>query len=140
MTLVALMTCITVTAGNSRAISREELPAKAQKIISASFPKRKAAMMTLETGLFEKTKYNVVFTNGDKIEFDETGNWTEVSSKSGSVPASIVPAGIRTYMRGHYPKARIKEIDKGRSKYEVKLSNGLEITFDNDMRVIEIDD
>ncbi len=141
MTLIgAIMACVTVTAGNSRAISREELPGMAQKIIKENFAKRKVAMMKLETGFFEKTTYDVVFTNGDKIEFDDEGNWVEISCRRGAVPGQLVPSDIRSYLREHYPKTRVVEIEKSRNKYEVKLSNGLEITFNENLRVIDIDD
>ncbi len=141
MTLIGvIMACVTVTAGNSRAITKEELPRMAQKIIKENFAKRKVAMVKLETGLFEKTTYDVVFTNGDKIEFDDSGNWVEISCRRGAVPGQLVPAGIKSYLREHYPKPRIVEIEKGRNKYEVKLSNGLEITFNANMQVIDIDD
>ena len=43
-------------------------------------------------------------------------------------------------MQSNYPDARILSIERDRSNYEVKLSNRWEITFDSQMRVIDIDD
>jgi signal transduction histidine kinase len=92
----------------------------------------------LDSDLFSKS-YDVIFTNGEKIEFDKSGDWTEVKCKSG-VPTQIVPSAIRTYVKNNYPDASIIQIERKRNEYEVKLSNRWEITFDSQMRVIDIDD
>lgn len=130
----------TASAGNSKAITLTDLPGLAQETIKANFGKHKVAMVKMETGFFEKTTYDVVFTNGDKIEFDSNGNWKEVSVKSGAVPEALVPQAVRSYLKSNYPRTKVVEIDKGSNKCEVKLSSGLEITFDNNYNVIDIDD
>ena len=56
------------------------------------------------------------------------------------VPTQIVPSAIRTYVKNNYPDASIIQIERKRNEYEVKLSNRWEITFDSQMRVIDIDD
>ena len=85
------------------------------------------------------SKENIETKNGEKIEFDKSGDWTEVKCKSG-VPTQIVPSAIRTYVKNNYPDASIIQIERKRNEYEVKLSNRWEITFDSQMRVIDIDD
>lgn len=140
MIIGVLMLGATAAAGNKKAITLTDLPGMAQKTVKANFGKRKVAMVKMETGFFEKTSYDVVFTNGDKIEFDGDGNWKEVSVKSGAVPSALVPQAVGVYLKSHYPRAKVMEMDKGTNKCEVKLSNGLEITFDNNYNVIEIDD
>ena len=44
------------------------------------------------------------------------------------------------YVSGHYPDASIVQIDRDKHDYEVKLSNGLELTFDLKFNLIDIDD
>lgn len=51
-----------------------------------------------------------------------------------------VPAQIAQYVSGHYPDASIVQIDRDKHDYEVKLSNGLELTFDLKFNLIDIDD
>ena len=84
--------------------------------------------------------YDVVFTNGEKVEFDKAGEWTEVKCQQNEVPAQIIPETIRTYVKTNYPDTKIVQIEKDKKEYEVKLSNRWEIKFDSKMRVIDIDD
>ena len=43
-------------------------------------------------------------------------------------------------MKQNYPETVIQKIERDKHKIEVKLSNRWEITFDNNMQVIDIDD
>lgn len=140
MTMMCVfMMSATANAGNEKAITLAELPGVAQKTIKTNFGKCKVAMVKMETGFFEKTSYDVVFTNGSKIEFDGNGNWKDVSVKTGAVPEALVPKAIRSYLKSHYPRTKVMEIEKKSNKCEVKLSSGLEITFDSNYKVIDID-
>ena len=93
----------------------------------------------MEPGPFEKP-YGVVFNNGEKVEFDRRGNWTEINCKMSSVPAALVPAKITQYVKSTYPGTKILEIEKDDNQYEVKLSNRLEVTFNRNFQVVDIDD
>lgn len=128
-----------VMADNEKPIQVGELPTKAQTFISAYFKSHKIALAKVETELFSKM-YDVIFTNGEKLEFDKSGEWTEISCKQTGVPAQVIPEAIRTYVKNNYPDAKILKIERDRKEYEVKLSNRWEITFDSQMRVIDIDD
>ena len=81
-----------------------------------------------------------MFNNGEKVEFDRKGNWTEINCKLSSVPTALVPAKITQYVKSPYPGAKILEIEKDDSQYEVKLSNMLEVTFNRNFQVVDIDD
>lgn len=124
--------------GGEKAISEGQLPAAARQTISAHFAGRKIALAKMETELFSKT-YSVIFTNGEKIEFDGKGRWEEVKCKRSAVPASLVPAQIARYIKANYPDCRILEIERDDEEYEVKLSNYIEVTFDDKFNVIDID-
>lgn len=137
MALIAAM-CLPSTA-SAKAVMISEFPAAAQKMLKENFSGHKVAMSTMDYDLFSKS-YDVVFTNGDKVEFDSDGNWKEIKCKQSSVPKSLIPQGIRNYLKHHYTNTTVKEIERYGSKHEVRLSNGLEITFDKNFQVIEIDD
>jgi len=126
-------------ADNDRPITVGELPRKAQEFIQKFFPDEKVSFAKVESDLFETT-YEVIFTGGSKIEFLKNGDWKEVDCKYSTVPLAIVPQQIVRYVKGHYPDAAIVQIDRGRRDYEVELSNGLELTFDLQFRLIDIDD
>ena len=129
----------TAMADNDKPISVSQLPATAQQVIKKHFKAKKVALAKMETGLFEKS-YDVVFNNGEKVEFDRRGNWTEISCKMSSVPAALVPAKITQYVKSTYPGTKILEIEKDDNRYEVKLSNRLEVTFNRNFQVVDIDD
>ena len=143
-TAVAALIClatfqVNVMADNDKPISMSQLPAAAQQIVKKYFGNKKVALAKQESGIFEKS-YDVVFNTGEKIEFDRKGNWTEIDCKASAVPAGLIPAKISQYVKFTYPGTKILSIEKDDRRYEVKLSNRLEITFNKNFQVVDIDD
>ena len=134
--LVALQT--TACGANDKPIKVTDLPRPAQEFISTHMPDHKVAMAKMDAELFDKS-YEVIFANGDKVEFDRSGEWTDVEYLEGAVPAALVPAAIAKYVAANDPDAYIRSIDRDRHDYEVKLSNLWEIKFDLDFNVIDLD-
>lgn len=136
---LAMLIALPVSANTDggKAIPMSKLPQAAQQTISTHLPGRKIAIAKVESELFSKS-YTVIFTNGEKIEFDSRGRWTEVKCKRSAVPASLVPAQIAQYIKANYPDCRILEIERD-DEYEVKLSNHVEVTFNKKFEVIDID-
>lgn len=130
---------LTASADKDKPITESQLPAAARQFIKTHFPKNKIAMAKLESDLLSK-EYDVIFTNGDKLEFNSKGNWTEVNCKNSAVPDAIVPTQIKTYVKTNYPEQTIKVIEKKGSNTEIELSNKWEITFNSKYQVIDIDD
>ncbi len=126
-------------ADNDKPVQVNQLPAQAQTFLQTYFKDAKVALATQETELFSKS-YDVVFNTGDKVEFDKSGQWTEVRCRQTGVPAQIVPAQIAEYVKTNYPDALILQIERDSREWEVKLSNRWEITFNNQFQVIDIDD
>lgn len=140
MALVCLVTFqVSAYADNDKPVNVTQLPATAQQTIKKHFAKKKVALAKQETGLFEKS-YEVIFNNGEKVEFDRNGNWTEIDCKMSSVPAALVPAKISQYVKATYPGATILKLEKDNNRYEVDLSNRLEVTFNKYFLVVDIDD
>ena len=140
--LIFLFVCVfsiqVALADNDKPINFTQLPQAAQKFVKQHFPKAKIAFVKMETELFDKS-YDVVFNNGDKLEFDKKGEWTEVNCKSTVVPAKVIPALIKKYVETNYPEAKVLSIERDRYDYEVKLSNFWEIKFDMNFNVIDMD-
>ena len=126
-------------ADNDRVITKEKLPAAAQKFVNEHFGSLKISYVKEERDLFERN-YEVVFTDGTKVEFRRNGNWKEIDCRYGEVPAVLVPEPIRKYISENYPNEKVLRIDRDRHDYEVKLSNRLELTFDLKFNLIDIDD
>ena len=129
----------TVSADNDRPISVSELPEKAQQFIRQHFPNEKDSFDKMERELFDTT-YEVIFTSSSKVEFLKNGDWKEVDCKYSTVPAAIIPQQIAQYVSQYYPDTSVVQIDRDKRDYEVKLTNGLELTFDLKFNLIDIDD
>ena len=79
---------VKAVADNDKPIAVSQLPAVSQQVIKSHFAGKKVAMAKQETGLLDKN-YEVVFTSGEKVEFDKKGNWKEIDCKLSAVPANI---------------------------------------------------
>lgn len=130
---------VSVWAGNDKPIQVTELPKSAQSFIKNHFADQSVAVAKVETDFMDKS-YDVIFTNGDKVEFDKKGKWTKVDCKYGQVPQGIIPMPIQKYIAKNYPDAKVIKIElTDRKGYEVDLNNGLDIEFDKRMNVKDID-
>lgn len=133
-----LMLPLTAMADNDKVIETEQLPAAARTTLSKYFRGKDVALVTMDTEVFGKS-YEVVFADGDKIEFNKKGEWKEIKCKTSSVPANLVPNKIMYQIKKRYHTQKIIGIETGREGYEVKLSSGLEIKFNRKFQVVEID-
>lgn len=130
---------LAVFADNDKPIQVTEMPKEAQSFVKSHFANQSVAVAKMESDFFDKT-YDVIFTNGDKVEFDKKGNWTKVDCEHTQVPQAVIPAAIQQYVSKNYPDAKVVKIEKtDRKGFDVDLSNGFDIEFDKKMRVVEID-
>lgn len=126
-----------LVADNDKPISVSQLPAKAQQVIKKNFASKKIAVV-VQDGMINKS-YDVMFTNGDKVEFNRNGEWTEIDCRRTTVPTALIPSAIKTYVTQNYPDAKVLKMEKDGSECEVKLSTGMEITFNKNFQAIDID-
>lgn len=143
---VCFLTVLLCSAGSvfaaafaDRPVSVGELPAAAQQFIKTHFAASEVLYAKVDDDLFDND-YKVVFADGTSIEFASNGEWKEVETKRGEIPAAIVPPAIRQQVGSQFPAARIESIDRSRRGFEVGLSNGLELKFDRRFTLVEIDD
>lgn len=127
-----------VMADKDVAININELPVTAQKVLSINFPQAKVALAKKEVDMFDKS-YDVVFTNGNKIEFDADGRWEKISCKLGSVPSTMIPTFILEYVKKHYEGVNVLSIEREKKGYEVELSNGIELEFNKNGRCVKVE-
>ena len=137
--LACVLTFVTnVKADNYQPITRDQLPEKAKTFLSTYFPKAKTSLIRKDLDLTELS-YDVIFTDGSKVEFDRKGNWTEVDCINHPLPAGIVPETINKTIKAQYPDASVTKIERDHRDYEVKLNNRVELTFNKSMQLIDID-
>ena len=117
----------------------ERLPAPAKEFISKYFPGEKISYIEIDKEIISTT-YEVTFVNGIDLEFNKDGEWKEVDTKTVPVPAEIIPEKIKEFVKQNFEKEFITQIEKQRFRYEVKLSNKLELEFNKKGELVKIDD
>ena len=141
LTLVAVFSVgiFSAIANNDKVINKSQLPAQAQQFLSEHFAGIEITYAKEEWEIL-KHSYEVRLADGTKIEFTSKGAWDEVECRFGEVPAAIIPQAIKDYINKNYPDSKVIYIEKDRNDYEVKLSNRLELKFDKDFNLYDIDD
>ena len=129
---------IVANAGNDKPINVNELPAKAQTLLSKHFKGQKVMLATIESGVVSRS-YDVVLRNGTKLEFDKKGNLTEIDCKQGIVPSQLIPQPIKNYLKENYRGEAVRKIELNKKEYEVELTNGIDQTFNKHFQLIDID-
>lgn len=137
--LVCMMFQTMTASAHDRIISAEQLPAAAITFLQQNFPGEGISYVILDKE-FSKTSYEVYLENGMEMEFDEDGDAYMVDCNFEAVPSCVVPGNIAHYIRAKFPGAVIVKIERDRRGYDVDLSNGLEVHFNYDGRVIDVDD
>jgi hypothetical protein len=130
---------MSLNASNDRPVTFEQLPQKAQQFIKQHFPDLQISIAKQDMDLTDKN-YDVIFVNGDKIEFTSNGEWTSIDCKYGNVPESAVPSQILNYVKTYHKDLAIITIEKNRRNYEVKLKNKIELIFDLKYNFVKYDD
>lgn len=139
MMFMALTACVTMAfADNDTPIQVAQMPNAAQNFIKKHFGDMQVSYAKLENGIAKS--YEVVFVNGNKLEFDADGDWTEVDCKHGVVPAAIVPNQLKNYVEKNHPGQTIVAISQDARGYEIDLNNGLELKFNRKYRLMDMDD
>lgn len=120
-------------------ISSNELPAEAQKFIATYFAGEEISHIVHDRDVIS-VDYNVTFSSGTKLEFNSRGEWKEVDMRNAAVPNDLVPQAIAEYVKQSYPNREITEIKRNHTYTEVSLKGGLELTFNRNYQVVDIDD
>ena len=124
-------------------ITFDKLPAKAQNFVKTHFPKEEVASVwkDIEIEMLRVEDYTVALSNGTKVEFLPNGEWKEIKKSRGSeIPASIIPSGIRDYVKKNYASSTIKDIKKKRYGYEVELTGDIDLEFNSKGKFLRVDD
>lgn len=78
--------------------------------------------------------YELVLSNGLQLEFDLSGVFIQVSGENEvngeDINPSALPMSIQEYITANYPMETITEAEIYTDKYEVNLSNGIQLEFD----------
>ncbi len=123
----------------NNSVKWEELPTKSLSFIQQNFPEDEVSSAFVEREFLE-VHYNVLLSDNTHIEFYKNGEWKEINCRNTSVPRSLIPDEILAKVDQMYSDAMIVEIDRDNQEYDIKLSNGVEMTFDKRYNLTDIDD
>ena len=129
-----------MTACSDKPVTAEQLPEPVKAFIQQTFPGQPItyAEKDLE-GL--GSQYDVVLSDGTRIEFDNDNVWDKIECPmTNSVPAALIPEPIMAHIEANFPDALVLKIDKEHYGYELELNNGLELKFNKQGVLTEMDD
>lgn len=116
-----------------------ELPQVSRTFLNNYFNGNKVSHIKIDKDLFLVDSYDVILTDGTSVEFNRDGEWKEVKSFQQNIPDTLIPAEIRQYVSQNYPGQKIMTVERGKRKVSVDLANGLELEFDLNGNLIDID-
>ncbi len=130
LVLYAALAIAVSASANDRPIRYDQLPARAKNFIEAYFPTHSFSFAKYDNSIGDNN-YDVFFSDGTQIEFNRRGEWRQIDCKRGSmIPTALFPSSIATYLSQNYPTQNIVEAERDNYHWELKLSNGIEFSFD----------
>ncbi len=129
-----------MTGCSDKPVLPTELPAPVMSFIQQTYP---GQTITFAQKDLELTgwKYEVFLADGSHVEFDTDDTWDKVESPmTQPVPAQLIPAPIATHLQANFPGAFVTKIDKERNGYEIELATGVELKYNKQGALIEMDD
>lgn len=107
------------------AINPANLPQNILSYISTNFPNATIIKAELDDNFYE-----VELNNGMELYFDAQGNFLGSEVDDRPVAIGDLPAAITQYVSQNYPNQTIVSAEIDDNRYELELSNGVELYFD----------
>lgn len=129
-----------MTGCSDKPVLPAELPAQITAFIQQNFP---GQAITFAKKDLELTgwQYDVVLADGTQIDFDTDDMWDMIQSPmTNPVPVNLIPAPIVAHLQANFPDAMILKIDKEKYGYEIELANGLELKYNQQGALMDMDD
>ena len=129
-----------MAACSDKPVAPEQLPEPIKAFIQQNFPGQTISYAEKDAEL-TGSKYDVVLNDGSRVEFDTDNVWDKIECPlTNPVPTALIPAPIVAHLQSQFPNALIVKLDKERYGYEVELANGLEMKFNKQGVLTEMDD
>lgn len=122
-------------ADNDRVITFEQLPQEAKTLLMTHFADKVPLVITVDYN-----DYKVMYQSGEKVEFNKKGRWKELDCKVSEVPTALIPEQIKAHVKATFPGTTIIKLDRDRRGYDVKLNNGIELEYNKNFQVVDVDD
>jgi len=142
MLLLILTTLLAITgliSCKNSIVKADRLPDIAKSFVDEYFPENAISYIKKDHELIKST-YEVVLQDGTEIEFNKSGEWVIIDCKKNAVPAALVPDVITEYVLAHFPGQQIVKIDRETFGHEIELSSDLELRFNKNGKVVQVED
>lgn len=129
-----------MTACSDKPVVPEQLPVQVKTFIQQTYP---GEAITFAQKDLELTgwKYEIFLVDGTHIEFDTDDMWDKIESPvARPVPQQLIPAPIASHLQANFPGTVVTKIDKERNGYEIELANGMELKYNKQGALMEMDD
>lgn len=139
LTLVVAFSLL-ISACSDRPVAPQQVPQPIHMFVRQYFP---GQTITYAEKDLEITgyKYDVFLTDGTHIDFDTDNVWDKIEcNMTRTVPTALIPAPLVVNIKASFPDAMILKIDKERYGYDVELANGIELKFNKQGVLQEMDD
>lgn len=136
---VLMSTGMSACASESVSHDANELPAKARNLISQNFTSA-VSVIDIEKSMGSVKEYEVVLSDGIEISFTGSGEWKSIDTPNNvPVPEGLVPTSIARFVAEKHAGAFVVGLEKEKNGFDVTLSNGLKIEFDQGGNFIKYD-
>ena len=131
---------VSMAACSDKPVTPEQLPEPVKSFVKEHFPDQSISFADKDLEL-TGCQYDVVLADGSRIDFDTDNMWEKIEGTlTAPVPTDLIPPAIVTHIQSNFPDAMIIKIDKESYGYEVELANGLELKFNKEGALMEVDD
>ena len=129
-----------MTACSDKPVTADQLPEPIKAFIQQTFPGQTVSFVQKDLEL-TGNQYDVLLADGTRIEFDTDNQWDKIEgTMTTPVPTALIPQPVLTHLQANFPDAMITKIDKEHYGYEVELANGLELKYNKQGAIMEMDD
>lgn len=129
----------TLLSAGDRPVTYDKLPSAAKSFLTTYFNGGKDAVLITKDDDLVRPDYHVVLNDGVRLQFEHNGSLEKIETRDG-VMEDLIPVQITDMVKTRYPQDVILEYEIGKRSYEVKLSNRIELTFNRNFQLVEIDD
>lgn len=134
-----LIICIAVVSVAAMAFCvKTDSNPKIETFVSTYFPQ-----VSISMAVPDGREYDVMLSDNTKLEFNRKVEWKEIDCEHStiytSVPSALIPQQITGYVNQNYPDNTIMKISKDGRNWDIELNNDIEIEFNKNFEVIEID-
>ena len=120
LSIVFALVAVACHSSDEKEIGYTELPVQAQQFVKQYFPSATYSRVEKEKDN-GKWEYEVMLSDGSKLDFDNKGEWKSVDCKFSALPSGIIPDVIAADIAKRYPSQQPYKIEKEIGGYEIDI-------------------